>query len=484
MMNSFLSTPTRRQSLTPGAFDPAGRAQFWLQGLILLQMACQIALLFEFLAGSRVFVRSASFGISLALLFLLPGRGPALPARRWALASLVIVILSALNPEGNTVLSRLVQIALYLAILGPVFWVPRLQVTPALLHRLLLIFWLFHSISAGVGVLQVVFPGHLQPAVSKAVRGMGQQYVDDLKITLADGQEVFRPMGLTDIPGGACMAGLYATLFGLGFFLQKRAGWIRVAGLGSMGLGLFCIYLSQVRSVIVVAGVCLITFAVILVRRGELKRVLGFALVVPALVLATLSWAISVGGDTVTDRLATLTEDRVATVYYNNRGHFLEETFTVLIWEFPTGAGLGRWGMANSYFGDNSGPGYVILWAEIQWTGWLFDGGIPLMVVYAAALLVTLWSGWRIALHPSHSSLGLAAALITAYNIGALATIFSYPLFIGQGGLEFWLLNACLYGADLYSRRRAPAAPVARTKDDPAARLSSQPACTGEVLPT
>jgi hypothetical protein len=451
----------------------------------LLQITCQVALLFEAVASARVLVRCASFGISLALLFLLPGRGPTLPARRWVLAVLAIVTLSGLNPEGNTVLSRAVQVGLYLAILGPVFWVPRLEVTPAVLHRLLLIFWLFHSASASVGVLQVVFPGRLQPAVSKAVRGMGQQYVDDLKITLADGQEVFRPMGLTDVPGGAATAGLYATLFGLGFFLKERTGWIRAAGLASMGLGLFCIYLSQVRMTLVVAGICLITFALILVRRGELKRVLGFALVVPALVLATLSWAVSVGGDTVTDRLATLTEDRAATVYHNNRGRFLEETFTVLIWEYPLGAGLGRWGMANGYFGDNSGPDYISLWAEIQWTGWLFDGGIPLMAVYAAALIVTLWTGWRIALRARHGTLGLAASLITAYNVGALATTFSYPLFIGQGGLEFWLLNACLYGADLSRRRRAPSAPVARTKHDPTARRSPRPASksNGDLQP-
>jgi hypothetical protein len=49
------------------------------------------------------------------------------------------------------------------------------------------------------------------------------------------------------------------------------------------------------------------------------------------------------------------------------------------------------------------------------------------------------------------------AAVIVAYDFGALAVTFNYPLFIGQGGMEFWLLNAALFtGAQ---RSVAPEAP-------------------------
>jgi hypothetical protein len=43
--------------------------------------------------------------------------------------------------------------------------------------------------------------------------------------------------------------------------------------------------------------------------------------------------------------------------------------------------------------------------------------------------------------------------LIFAYNIGAIAITFNYALFIGQGGMEFWLLNSSLFVAGYYSWR-------------------------------
>ena len=37
------------------------------------------------------------------------------------------------------------------------------------------------------------------------------------------------------------------------------------------------------------------------------------------------------------------------------------------------------------YFGDRYNAESPQIWAEIQWTGWLLDGGIPLMIAAAAA---------------------------------------------------------------------------------------------------
>jgi hypothetical protein len=37
--------------------------------------------------------------------------------------------------------------------------------------------------------------------------------------------------------------------------------------------------------------------------------------------------------------------------------------------------------------------------------------------------------------------------MVFAYDVGALAMTFNYPIFISQSGLEFWILNACLFGA-------------------------------------
>src|SRR4029077_13654235 len=112
----------------------------------------------------------------------------------------------------------------------------------------------------------------------------------------------------------------------------------------------------------------------------------------------SFAWAVSVGGKVVTGRLATLTQDRPGKVYYNSRGHFIEELVTEWVPKYPLGAGLGRWGMMNRYFGDNSHPSRSMLWVEIQWTGWVFDGGLPLILIYLVAILMACWTAWRIAL--------------------------------------------------------------------------------------
>jgi putative acyl-CoA dehydrogenase len=50
--------------------------------------------------------------------------------------------------------------------------------------------------------------------------------------------------------------------------------------------------------------------------------------------------------------------------------------------------------MMHTYFGEGTGA----LWVEIQWTGWLFDGGVPLILLYTAAILVASWGCLKVAL--------------------------------------------------------------------------------------
>ena len=211
-----------------------------------------------------------------------------------------------------------------------------------------------------------------------------------------------------------------------------------------MCLGLFCIYLSQVRSSLIMMGICCIVFLAVLLRRGELGR-FGAVLVVAAGVsVGVFFWAASVGGNAVTGRLSTLVKDNPGSVYYRNRGKYLEQTINEHLPKYPLGAGLGRWGMMNQYFGDNSDPQRAMVWAEVQWTGWLLDGGLPLIVVYTILLALTGLCVWKICLTRLPGDLASQAALVLAYDVGAYAVTFNYTLFIGQGGLEFWLLNALL----------------------------------------
>ena len=70
-------------------------------------------------------------------------------------------------------------------------------------------------------MLQVIFPGRFQPRISQVVEEQGV-IAEGLKIELANGERVLRPMGLTDVPGGAATAGMYAIVFGAGFLLTAH----------------------------------------------------------------------------------------------------------------------------------------------------------------------------------------------------------------------------------------------------------------------
>jgi hypothetical protein len=429
-------------------------ALFWIQGFVLLQTGCQLGLLIPSLGPARVLVRCAAFGSSLALLAIIRGQGPGHPARPWAPVILGLVALGLLHPATNTLLSATTQCGLYLAILGPLFWVSRLTVTAAVLRRLLLLLWAFHTLSATFGVLQVLYPGQFQPVLSSNYTALDEGRLDALKVTLANGERVFRPMGLTDSPGGAASAGMYASLFGIGVFLRERKTMLRLAAIATIGIGLFCIYLSQVRSILIMCGICASCLLLLLALRGEWSRLVGLVGILATVVFASFLWAVAVGGESVTSRLSTLTDESADTVYYRNRGHFLEETVTELLPQYPFGAGLGRWGMTHQYFADPIDPVSYPLWVEIQWTGWLLDGGVPLVLAYSTALALACLTAGRIALSRLSGDLPLNAAVILAYNIGLVAVTFNYPVFIGSGGLDFWLLNAALFAAACTSARQ------------------------------
>jgi len=80
---------------------------------------------------------------------------------------------------------------------------------------------------------------------------------------------------------------------------------------------------------------------------------------------------------------------------------------------------------------------------------WLYDGGVLLIFLYGAALALAIRQALQIAVRtPStRGLLWLWSAVLFAYDIGAAAVTFSYPVFIGQSGLEFWLFNAVLFSA-------------------------------------
>ena len=203
-------------------FAPEEReADFWIRWFMIIEVVSQLAIISP-LGSARTLIRMAAFGSSLAFLVLVRGRAGHHPARTMAIVVIVVLALSVLNPTAAVLPAALAQLGLYVAIMAPLFWVPRLRVTTQTLRTLLMIMWGFHTIGSLVGVLQVYFPGHFQPNVSPVILGLGQGYAESLKIVTTGGVRVFRPMGLTDVPGGAASSGLYAVVLGLGVMRWRR----------------------------------------------------------------------------------------------------------------------------------------------------------------------------------------------------------------------------------------------------------------------
>jgi len=454
-------TPVARPR--PPAFAPPRepRPQPLVQWFVVLLLVCQVTLLVPGIGSARLLVRVAAFGLSLALLALVRGRAPRHPAFVLAALTVMTVSVAVMNPLTTNLVAGGAQAALYLAVIAPLFWASRLSPDTRALRQTVTILWVFHTLSAALGILQVYVPGSFQPPVSAIILAKGPGYMNSLMITTANGVQVFRPMGLTDIPGGASVSGLYAVLFGTGFFLTRRDPWSIGASVLSMAIGIACLSLSQVRSVLVMTGIAVVVVAGVLAWRRDFVRLKMLGAVAVAAVVGGYGVAHSLAGGAVQRRMASLSSAPAGAVYYRERGHFLADAVTRLLPEQPLGRGLGHWGMTATYFGDPNDPDGI--WVEIQWAGWIVDGGAPLMVLYVLTLLVAIWSAFRVARSrppPSAPDLPFWGAIVFAHGIGTFAFTFSFPVFLSQPGMEFWLLNATLLAAAARARRaaRLPAA--------------------------
>jgi hypothetical protein len=435
----------------PAAAHPPGPPI--VQGFVVMLLACQAVLLVPAIGPLRMFVRMAAFGVSLVLMLALRGRGSRHPASTLALVTTLVLLLALANPETLNLTAGGAQAGLYLAVFAPIFWVSRLSPTVRVIRQAVLLMWIFHTISAVLGVLQIYWPGAFQPPLSSIILSKGHGYIESLKITTSTGQRVFRPMGLSDIPGGASVSGLYAVLLGAGFFLTRRSAAMLGAAAGSMAAGFACLYLSQVRSVLIMTLIALMVVVGVLAWRRDLQRLSMLGVVAALVMIGGYSVALALAGSTVTRRMSTLSASRPGSVYYNERGHFLSTAFTQTLPSAPLGHGLGHWGMTATYFGRGYDPHAT--WVEIQWAGWIVDGGAPLMLLYFGMLVVSLLGAWRVARAPAppgDPELPFWGAVVLAHGMGALALTFSFPIFLSQPGMEFWLLNALLLGAAASAR--------------------------------
>jgi hypothetical protein len=250
---------------------------------------------------------------------------------------------------------------------------------------------------------------------------------------------------LFDTPGAVAGPAMFAALLGLVFAVSAIPAWKRALSLAVAGAGLAAIYLSQVRVSLVATVVMLVAYSLVAFRQGRAARASSFAILAGTVVFGSLTLAVTLGGTAITERVASLFADDPLAVYQGARGTQLTFTFYELLFQYPVGAGLGRWGMTSLYFGTSTVTSPSI-WAEIQFTGWMIDGGIIMVAIYVGALLAVTYSQWRIAMKTQHPRLAVCAAVVLAAGLGPAIMIISFTPFVAQVGVQYWFLAGALHG--------------------------------------
>ena len=397
--------------------------------------------------GVRLPIRVSAFAISLAAFAWVylesPVRPPAPRVSPWLIAVLSLLGVMIFHPTTSSLYGGVAHLVLYFAVIAPLFWAPVFVKSPEHLARLLAIMLVCCGVNSLVGVLQVYDPARWMPVefsrmVTESSMGLGPvSYVGPT------GEIIVRPPGLFDTPGAVAGPAMFAALLGAVFGVSAIAWWKRVGALLLSGAGIAAIYLSQVRVSLAVLVLMFGTYCGVLVLQRRVARSTGFGTAAAVMVLSSLAVAFALGGASVLDRVMTLLVADPLTVYYHARGNQLDHTLSELMYEFPLGAGLGRWGMVGGYFGN---PLLPQLWADIQITGWVIDGGIVLAVLYCGALIVTARSELRLARLTQYPRLATCAGVVFAANIGIAVMIISFTPFVTQIGIQYWFLAGALNG--------------------------------------
>jgi hypothetical protein len=390
--------------------------------------------------GIRFYVRVATFAISLALLawwmFGKARQSKGHPAQTWLLIAIVYTAAMVFHPFTSSTLAGLAQVVLYASVMAPLFWAPSVVRGSDHLARLMTLLLVCNGINACVGVLQVYDPERWMPhemsrLVTESEFGLGAVTY------MGPNGLIVRPPGLFDNPGAVAGPGMYAALLGLVFATSAAPLWQRASALVASFAGVAAIYLSQVRVSLVVLVIMLTAYVSVLLFQQRKQRAAVFGAVAGGIVVATFTFAIALGGQSISERTLTLFAQDPISLYSASRGGQLVYTFNDLVNAYPLGAGLGRWGMISGYFG--AGPEQP-LWAEIMVAGWAIDGGIPLVLLSIGALGITLLTERRIALSDPDAKVRACAGVILAANLGTAALIFSFTPFVTQIGLQFWFL--------------------------------------------
>jgi hypothetical protein len=436
----MVATSVDPRLLTPMLARQDGPRWGFVELFILLQTALPAALLLPGVQEIRPFVRAAVY-LSGLIGLLSPQlrrmtRGQQHPSLGW-LVLIAVYLTGVLLMSLDRLKPAAAQYLLITAVMAPAIWGANSIHDPRQLHRLLWLILLTSGLNSLVGVLQVYDPNRWMPAeFSRQISTMSAYQYRGV-----DGRIILRPCGLYDTPGAVGAPGAWASVIGLALAQHERSYLRRGVALACAFLGTAVIYLSLVRTalIIVVAGAA--TYTVLLTMRNRSGQAANFVLIVGTTLIGALTFAELFGGQTITDRFASLVKAPPTQLYYQNRGVQLESVISNEAFEYPLGVGLGSWGQAAASFG---GTRYF---CELQMHGWILDGGIPLLLLYSFAVVIAVGHDLRVSLTVRTDDQFMPAACIASINLTTAMTILSFVPFNTAIGIQFWLLTSVLWAS-------------------------------------
>ncbi len=423
----------------------------WVELFVLSQVFWGVLLFVPGSQAYRTYIRAFPYVTSLSALMVCArssGMDAIVPGARWIIAVMFLLVANLVH-DSTWLVSGMAQIVFQLAIAAPVFWGAKTWVTVERMERLLWLICAANFASAAVGLLQVYYPAtFMPPDFNSMALKFSPEFVASLTYTGAGDRTIIRPPGLTDLPGGAAISGTIVALLGFAFAVRPAVHNLKKAVyFGAAFIGITVLYLTQVRSLVLMIVGCIGVMAFIRLRQGRVVQSGWIAGGAAILILGSFIWAVSVGGEAVHERFLGIMDQGVVTTYQENRGLFLDYTLRQLPFEYPLGAGLGRWGMMSLYFGDTSNWQHPALYAEIQPTGWIYDGGVLLLLLYPAALGAAVRYAYKRAVERG-SQLNDLAMMVLILQVLIAGLCLTGPAFNTQLGIMFWLPTAMLVGCE------------------------------------
>ena len=438
---------------------PPWRVSEWglAEWFVVAQTALPALLLLPGTQPLRFVVRMSSFLLPLAILaYLMLVRNlrlPRHPSQSWLIATVAYLSLMIAHPLTNSLLGGVAQIGLYVCVMSPLLWAPSLVRSPEHLRRLLVLLLVTNGVNAVVGVLQVYDPATWMPAeLSRIVTG-SRFGVGAVSYIGAEGQRIIRPPGLFDTPGAVAGPGMFAGLLGAVFAASRISIPYRLMAAVFAVAGIMAIYLSQVRtSLVLLVGMLALYLVALLVQR-RVRSAAAFSTMLAVTVVGGLVPAVYLGGAAVLSRVTTLLQADPFELYFNSRGGQVAYALGDVV-NAPFGSGLGRWGMTALYFFDPSNLDSPSIWAEVQISGWLIDGGIIVLCTYGVALFLNGLHEWRVARFASDDWVRASGAVVFAANMGTALLCLTFNPFLTAIGMQYWFLSGALFGVVEGSRQR------------------------------